>query len=115
MSRKHIIAGLIALAAALSGPPVFAAEDPAHPDNPATKLARGVANTFFGWMEVPKQAAIGGQEASLPGFIGGIFKGVGMGVGRTLVGAVEIGTFWAPVPDGYAPMLNPPTVFEKER
>ena len=115
MNRTHIVAAAIALATALSGVPAFAAENPTSPENPATKLARGVANASFGWVEVPKQGTLGSQEAGLPGFIAGLAKGLGIGAGRTLVGAMEIGTFWAPIPEGYAPILNPPTVFEKER
>jgi putative exosortase-associated protein (TIGR04073 family) len=115
MNRTHIAAAAIALTTALSGVPAFAAEDPAPPENPATKLARGVANASFGWVEVSQQAALGSQQAGLPGFIAGLAKGVGTGAGRTLVGALEIGTFWAPIPEGHAPILNPPTVFEKER
>ena len=115
MNRTPIVAAAIALAIAFSGVPAFAADDPAHPENPATKLARGVTNTSFGWVEVPKQGALGSREAGLPGFIAGLAKGVGMGAGRTLVGAMEVGTFWAPIPEGYGPTLNPPTVFEKDR
>ena len=115
MDRKRSLAGLIALGIALSGLPAFAADAPAPQDNPTTKLARGLANTAFGWAEVPKQAGIGAQEKQFPGLIEGTLKGLVMGVGRTAAGAVEIGTFWAPIPDGYGPVLNPPTVFEKER
>ena len=113
MNRTYVAAAAVALTIALSGVPAFAADDPAYPENPATKLARGVANASFGWVEVPEQGALGSQEAGLPGFIAGLAKGVGMGAGRTLAGAMEIGTFWAPIPEGYAPILNPPTVFEK--
>ena len=112
MNRKHIVTGFALLAAILAATPAFAADGPAHAGNPGEKLARGVVNATTGWVEVPKQTAIGGQEAGVPGLIGGLFKGVALGATRTVVGGLEIATFWAPVPDRYEPMMKPATVFE---
>lgn len=112
MDRKHIIIAFAILAAALAAAPAFAAEGPEHVGNPGEKLARGVVNITTGWVEVPKEAALGAQEAGPPGLIGGLFKGVALGVARTVVGAVEAGTFFLPIPDRYEPILKPATVFE---
>ncbi len=65
-----------------------------------------------GWVEVPKQAALGAQEAGPPGLIGGLLKGVALGVTRTVVGGLEAGTFFLPIPDRYEPILKPATVFQ---
>ncbi len=78
MYRKHIVAGLVIVAATAAALPSFAE------DNPATKLGRGLVNATTGWLEVPKQTAIGTQDAGFPGLIGGLFQGVAMGVARTV-------------------------------
>lgn len=106
MSRKHIVAGLVILAAATAALPAFAE------DNPATKLGRGVVNATTGWVEVPKQATLGAQEAGLPGLFGGLFQGLAQGIARTVAGGYEVGSFWAPIPDRYEPVMKPATVFE---
>lgn len=112
MHRRHIAAALMILAAVFAALPAFAMDGGDYAAGSGTKLGRGVVNGATGWMEVPKQTAIGGQEAGVPGVVGGFFKGVAMGVARTVVGAVEIATFWAPVPERFEPALKPATVFE---
>jgi putative exosortase-associated protein (TIGR04073 family) len=112
MDRKHIVAGVVILVAALAAAPAFAAEGPDRIGNPGEKLARGVVNITTGWVEMPKQAALGAQEAGPPGLIGGLLKGVALGVTRTVVGGLEAGTFFLPIPDRYEPILKPATVFE---
>ncbi len=113
MDRKHLLAGLVIAAASFTAAPAFADDGVRYATGATTKLGRGVVNTATGWVEVPKQAAIGARQAGLPGLIGGTVKGVGMGVARTVVGGFEIVTFWAPVPDRFAPVMNPPTVFDR--
>lgn len=112
MYRNHIVIGLVTLATLFAVLPAFAQNGNGYAASPATKLGRGVVNATTGWVEVPKQTIIGAQEAGVPGFFGGIFQGVAMGVTRTLVGGYEIGTFWAPVPEGFEPVLKPHTVFD---
>ncbi len=112
MDRKHIVAAFVFLAAIVAAVPAFAADGTEHAGNPGEKLARGVVNATTGWLEVPKETARGAQEAGPPGLIGGLFKGVAMGVTRTVVGGVEIGTFLLPIPNGYEPILKPATVFD---
>jgi putative exosortase-associated protein (TIGR04073 family) len=110
MDRKHIVGGLVILAATCSGPPAFA-DGPRFPMGPGTKLARGVVNAATGWLEVPKQTAISTQEATFSNLIGGLFQGVLMGTARTLVGGYEITSFLVPAPEQYGPVTRPPTVF----
>ncbi len=112
MDRKQIVVALAILTAALAAAPAFAAGGPDHVGNPGEKLARGVVNITTGWVEVPKQAAIGAQEAGPPGLVGGLLKGVALGVTRTVVGGLEAGTFFLPIPERYEPILKPATVFD---
>ena len=111
MNRKQIVAVLAILALTLGALPAFAG-DPDSAGNPGTKLARGIVNASTGWVEIPKETARGAEEAGLPGLIGGLLKGVTLGVVRTAVGGYEIGTFFLPIPDGYEPVLQPPTAFD---
>ena len=112
MDRKHIVAAFVFLAAIVAVVPAFAADGTEQAGNPGEKLARGVVNATTGWVEVPKETARGAQEAGPPGLIWGLFKGVALGVTRTVVGGVEIGTFMLPIPNGYEPILKPATVFD---
>lgn len=57
-------------------------------------LARGAANTLFGWTELIRQPA---QEVKAGGNVfTGIATGLGKGVRRTFAGAGEVLTFWTP-------------------
>lgn len=112
MERKHAVAAFAILATILAAAPAFAADGPEAAGNPGTKLARGIANATTGWVEVPKQTALGAQEAGIPGLVAGLFKGVALGATRTAVGGLEVGTFWLPFPDRYEPILKPATVFD---
>lgn len=61
---------------------------------PLRKLARGSANTVTGWLELPIQMARTTElEGSLSGLSIGLVRGVGFGVGRTLLGGYEVITF----------------------
>lgn len=106
MARKQIVAGLIILATASAA--VQALAD----DNPATKLGRGILNATTGWLEIPKQTVAGAREAGVPGLLDGLVLGVAEGAARTLVRGFEVGTFWAPIPKGYAPVMKPVSVFD---
>lgn len=114
MNRKHVVAGLIALVIAAGASPALADEPSEAAGNPGTKLVRGVVNASTGWMEVPVQTARGAEEAGLPGLIGGVFKGVGLGAARTVIGGFEIGTFLLPIPERYEPVIKPATVFDRK-
>lgn len=77
-----------------------------------TKLSRGIVNLVTGWLEIPKQISNVWQESgAAPGLTLGFLKGFGFAVGRTAVGAYEIVTFPAPLPEGYRPIVSPEFVF----
>ncbi len=113
MYRKPV-APLILLMSLLVATPLFATEAGQYATDAGTKLGRGVVNVATGWVEIPKQSVIGGKENGVLGGFGGFFKGIGLGVARTLAGAFEIATFWVPVPERFEPVIQPPTVFEEE-
>jgi|SRR3989304_5575531 len=113
MHGKHFVAAIFILAAVFAAVPAFGSDPVAdYATGSGTKLGRGVVNGATGWVEVPKQTYFGGQEGGAAGVVGGFFKGIGMGVARTAVGAYEIATFWAPVPERFEPVIKPVTVFE---
>jgi len=87
----------VALAAvalfALSGPAV--AGD--YASDTGDKFTRGLANAATGWGEVPKNIALESKNSNvLVGVTYGTVKGVAHTVGRTVVGALELGTFFIP-------------------
>ncbi len=113
MQRKHLVATMMIVAAVLAAAPAFAGDPAAdYVAGAGTKLGRGVANGAAGWVEVPKQTVIGGQDGGATGVVGGFFKGIGLGAVRTVAGAYEIATFWAPVPPRFEPVMKPATAFE---
>ena len=72
------------------------------------KLTRGLANTFQGVLEVPRNISNTTEtQGLLTGLTVGVGKGLGYGVLRTLVGLYEVVTFPIPVPAGYAPIIRP--------
>ncbi|MFP4382273.1 MAG: exosortase system-associated protein, TIGR04073 family [Candidatus Sumerlaeia bacterium] len=77
------------------------------------KLWRGLNNTLFGWVEVPKHIIKGVVKTDpFTGTIVGFVKGVGYGVVRTGVGVFEMVTFWGPWPRHYSPVMMPEYVVE---
>ena len=89
---------------------VFAA--PAHAaveGGPIRKLSRSVTNLLTGWLEVPLQIMQTTERSgSLMGMTEGFGRGVVLGLGRTLVGAIEGVTFLIPNPTtGYGPVIEP--------
>lgn len=79
------------------------------------KFARGVANTFTGWVEMPKQVylkTVGGPL--ILGTVQGVVEGVGMSFVRTTAGLYEMATFPIPVPWYYEPLLEPAYVWQQD-
>jgi putative exosortase-associated protein (TIGR04073 family) len=114
MSRPQIIVSLLLVVAAmLAAAPAFAMDAGQYAAGAGTKLGRGVVNTVTGWGEIPVQTVIGSAQDGVLGGVGGFFKGIGLGVARTLAGAFEIATFWAPVPEQFEPVMHPATVFDE--
>ena len=61
------------------------------------KFTRGLANAATGWGEIPKNIAL--ESKATNAFVGvtyGTLKGVAHTVGRTVIGALELGTFFIP-------------------
>lgn len=78
-------------------------------NGPIRKLGRGVVNLTTGWLELGAQVARTTETSgSLAGATIGLGRGVVLGVGRTLVGAIELVTFPIPNPlTGYDPVIRP--------
>jgi putative exosortase-associated protein (TIGR04073 family) len=84
-------------------------------DGMAAKGVRGAANLLTGWMEIPKQIYVTGEESGwLRGAVIGPFKGIGMTVIRTVSGAGELLTFFVAYPGFYDPWFEPRFVWQKE-
>jgi putative exosortase-associated protein (TIGR04073 family) len=113
MYYKQFVAVIVlAVATMLAAVPTSAMEPGQYASGAGAKLGRGVVNTVTGWGEIPMQTVIGSKTDGFPGGVGGFFKGIGLGVARTLAGAFEIATFWAPVPERFEPVMEPATVFD---
>jgi len=113
MYRQHIVVSVIvAVACMVAALPAFAMDAGQYAERAGSKFGRGVVNTATGWGEIPMQSYLGTKEDGVLGGVGGFFRGMGLGVARTLTGAFEIATFWAPVPEGFKPVMLPATVFD---
>ncbi len=64
----------------------------------ASTFARGATNFLFGWTDAIRHPAMVAKRGG-PAF-DGIIQGLDSGVKRTLVGAGELLTFWAPKVEG---------------
>lgn len=63
----------------------------------ADKFSRGFANTVTGWVELPKEISNTSKESNIGmGLTVGLAKGVMHTIGRTVVGVVELVTFFVP-------------------
>ena len=61
------------------------------------KFTRGLANTATGWGEIPKNIANESRNSNaFVGFTYGTVKGAAHTVGRTVVGAIDLATFFVP-------------------
>lgn len=90
--------------------------------NPVKKLARGVVNVLIGVGEIPIEIAQTDEnEGLLQAVSYGTLKGICFFVLREVVGVVDIGTFFAPLPGtiengerswGYGPLMVPEWVIE---
>jgi putative exosortase-associated protein (TIGR04073 family) len=77
------------------------------------KMWRGVNNVVFGWVEIPKTVIVTGMESGpFSGLLCGLTIGTTKGFERTVVGALEITTFWHEWPKDYAPIIQPAHVLE---
>jgi putative exosortase-associated protein (TIGR04073 family) len=72
------------------------------------KLGRGLANVFFGFVEVPNQYTKAVSEhGGAAGITYGAPKGIARWITREFVGVYEVVTFPIPFPRGYRPIVRP--------
>ena len=80
------------------------------------KLSRGIANTAFGWLEIPKGIQdVGDERNFVAGVTWGPVYGTGKAVARTLAGVYEIVTFPFAVPSHFEPLVKPEFILEDQR
>lgn len=107
--RKDTVARLVAVVllafVLLQAAPAHAAIE----GGPIRKLGRSVTNLLTGWLELPFQIMQTTERSgSFMGMTEGFGRGLVWGVGRTLVGAIELVTFPIPNPTtGYGPVIEP--------
>lgn len=84
---------------------------------PFEKAGRGLSNVTLGFLvEWPKTVVVESEtHGPAFGMTVGLIKGMGLGLGRTLLGVYELVTF--PVPNGsdYEPVMEPGTPFSWAR
>lgn len=103
--KKGIIVIVLLLA-------IFCMASSSYAQDPGKKLIRGVANILTGWVELPKNIyETSVQDNVFSGLTIGLAKGIGMTIVRTGAGIYETVTFPFPIPEEYAPVLEPEFVF----
>ena len=116
--RVSILSALVALAVVMPSPNAWSV-DLGNPkefvkamngQGMMDKLGRGATNTLTGWMEIPYAIDVEWTAGSnfIAASAAGLFKGLILGTQRTAVGLFEVVTFWAPVPENYAPIVPDP-------
>lgn len=122
-----VAAGSTATSMALSGSAIGGAAVPSVPVDSVPwysswfsrkafgKLGRGIANTFTGWVEIPKRVYETSQESGVwKGISWGVVRGIGFGFVRTAAGLYEVVSFPVPAPADYQPVIRPEFVYSAE-
>jgi putative exosortase-associated protein (TIGR04073 family) len=105
--KKGIILAVVLLT-------IFAMATTCYAQDPGKKIMRGLANVLTGWVELPKNIYETSVEDNIfAGLTIGLAKGIGMTIVRTGAGLYETITFPFPIPEDYAPVLEPEYVFSK--
>lgn len=92
---------------------LLAADAEAGDYNAASKLGRGVANFFTGWVEIPAEVGrIIQKKGDLAAVFVAPFTGFVKAVARTAVGLYDALTFPLPLPSGYKPVIEPEFVLQ---
>jgi putative exosortase-associated protein (TIGR04073 family) len=92
--KTGIALAVTAIAMLAFGSPAMAGD---YASDSGSKFTRGLANAATGWGEIPKNIALESEENNvLVGITYGTVKGAFHTVGRTVVGALELGTFFVP-------------------
>jgi putative exosortase-associated protein (TIGR04073 family) len=115
MSKRHVAIWMIATLA-LSASLAWARGpfyDESVPARSGRKLLRGLNNTVFFWVEVPKEISRDWQNVDpLSGVVTGTGRGIFKGVQRLGAGLYEVVTFPIDVPAKYQPVVYPETPME---
>lgn len=97
LNRMRFISLPAMLAMLLMGAMPVAMADDSYGTQVVNKFSRGFANVATGWVEIPKNVMNTSSKSNVAyGITWGLVKGVLYTVGRTVVGAVEIATFFIP-------------------
>ncbi|MCK5556752.1 MAG: exosortase system-associated protein, TIGR04073 family [Candidatus Hydrogenedentes bacterium] len=116
--RAKQFIGLVMVVVLLSSAlPAYAQYEVEKKDYPGkrqlTKLGRGLANIFSGWAEIPKEIHTQGKTSQKLASV--IFAAPVIGIAkmfaRMTVGVFETVTFFLPIPEDYAPIIEPEYVF----
>ena len=112
--KKILLLSALLFACSATAPPLVNAEQQAEMvvEKMVVKFTRGIANTLTSVIELPKQTILTGRDMGGVGYIVGPFKGIGMVLYRTLVGATEMVFFAVPQPGYYDPMIDPAFVWD---
>jgi len=92
--KTGITLAIVAAAVLVVSSPAMAND---YANDAGSKFTRGLGNAATGWGEIPKNIALESNESNA--FVAityGTLKGVAHTVGRTVVGALELGTFFIP-------------------
>lgn len=102
---KRVLGMAVVLCVLCAAVPAEGAIEP----GPLNKLSRGFTNLLTGWLEIPAQIMQTTERSgSLAGATLGLGRGVVLGLGRTLAGALEMVTFPIPNPvTRYGPVVEP--------
>ncbi len=111
MKRMILAGAVVALALSAWGRGPF--YDESVPARSGRKFLRGLTNTVFCWVEVPKEISRDWQNVDpLSGVVTGTGRGVFKGVQRLGAGLFEMATFPIDVPAKYQPVVYPETSME---
>ena len=107
--KKYMKKGIIVCVALLM---IFSLTTTCFAQDMGKKLARGFVNILTGWVELPKNIYDASVEDNIfSGLTVGLVKGIGMAIVRTGAGVYETITFPFPIPEDFAPVLEPEYVF----
>jgi len=95
MLRSIQITSLAGLLMCALSAPLYAADD--YGSQAGDKFSRGLGNAAGGWLEMPKNIVAESRARNAAvGLTWGTLKGSFHALGRTAVGAAELGTFFVP-------------------
>jgi len=87
----------------------------AYAQSGGRKLFRGIVNSLTGFLELPITIfKVSKNEGYPKGLTYGTAMGITLAVQRTLIGLYDLLTFPIPNPEGFAPLIQPETIFSGE-